>query len=260
MYYCCAITETGRRVHNEDAVLLPRTVITEGSGQIGTDAPFLTAVADGVSGEAAGEFASKLCMQALAATKPGKKLSLKKRLMEIHRQILSEGRAVEGHANMQTTVCGIAVDEQHVLHCFHVGDSRLYRIRCGACEQITRDQTLVQMLYDEGTITREEKKRHTHRHIVLPVLGNPDAQPKPEIRSFPEGIASGDVLLLCTDGLTDSVSDREIAELMTAPKPLPVRLEMLVQFALEKGSRDNISLAAICRYPEQVPLPPCDWV
>ena len=181
MYYCCGITEKGAPEHNEDAMLLHHSVLTGGALQIGVDEPFLAAVCDGVSGEQAGEIASQTCLTLLAGIEYSRRINLRRTILEIHNKITAESRKQENTANMQTTLVGIAVDETHALHCCNVGDSRLYRYRAGSLEQISRDQTLVQMLYEEGTITSEEKKVHTHRHIVMPVIGNLEAEPKPEV-------------------------------------------------------------------------------
>ena len=259
MYYCCGITDKGIRPHNEDAMLLKCHVRTEGALQIASAAPMIAAVADGVSGENAGEMASQQCLKLLSAVKYAKKISLKRVLLDIHKQIADAGSKQKDTENMQTTLCGFAVDEQQGLHCFNVGDSRLYRFRGGELEQLSRDQTLVQMLYDEGTITSEEKKNHTHRNIVLPVMGNLREQPKPEILTFSDGMQTGDVLLVCSDGLTDYVTDHEITEALSAAKPLPLRLEALKSLALRKGGKDNVTVIAAVRYPEGVPLPPCEW-
>jgi len=255
MYYCCGITEKGLPPHNEDAMLLHHTVMTEGALQIGVEEPFLAAVCDGVSGEQAGELASQSCLNFLSEVQYEKRLNLKRVILDIHARITAQSKLLESTANMQTTLCGIAIDEDNALHCFNVGDSRLYRCRNGALEQISRDQTLVQMLYDEGTITSEQKMVHTHRHIVLPVVGNLDAEPKPEVVIYPDGLRFGDVMLFCTDGLTDYVSTYEMEEILAAPRPLPVRLKELVQLALKNGGRDNITMVAVQRYPDEVPIP-----
>ena len=73
---------------------------------------------------------------------------------------------------MQATLCGIAIDENNNITTFNVGDSRLYRFRQGKLRQISKDQSLVQLLYEEGTITMEERKTHVHRNIIFPVFGN----------------------------------------------------------------------------------------
>lgn len=256
MYYCCGITEKGIMPHNEDAMLLHHTVMTEGTQQIGVNAPFLAAVCDGVSGEEAGELASKTCLEHLSQLKYAKKVNLKRRILEIHHQIAdkSRGNACE---NMQTTLCCVAVDENDALRCCNVGDSRIYRYRGGILEQLSRDQTLVQMLYEEGSITSEEKKVHTHRNIILPVIGNIQEEPKPELTAFADGMQNGDVLLLCSDGLTDYVTNLEIEEILALPKPLPKRLELLVKLALDKGGKDNVTIVTVVRYPDGMELPPC---
>lgn len=255
MYYLCGITDKGIPQHNEDALLLHRTVRTEGQLRMAVDAPFMAAVCDGVSGEAAGELASRTCLTRLAEVKYNKKINLKRRILEIHESITRQSRSSAEIANMQTTLCGIAVDETHALHCFNVGDSRLYRYRGGVLEQISRDQTLVQMLYEEGAITSEQKKVHTHRNVVLPVMGNLEEAPKPDVITFLEGIEYGDVLLISTDGLTDYLTSGELEELLALPKPLPERLAAMVSQALAKGGRDNITIAAVVRYPNEIPIP-----
>ncbi len=255
MYYCCGITEKGIMPHNEDALLLHHTVRTEGAMQMMLPAPFLTAVCDGVSGEAAGELASRSCLEQLAMVKYQKKINLRRRILEIHKAIAAQSRSSNQTANMQTTLCGIAIDENNEMRCFNVGDSRIYRYRNGNLKQLSRDQTLVQLLYDEGSITAAEKRVHSHRNIVLPVIGNLAEDPKPDVFVYPDGLRNGDVLLLCSDGLTDYVSNDEIEEVMARPKNLPARLEQMVQLALSKGGRDNITIAAVVRYPKEVPLP-----
>ena len=258
MYYCCGITEKGMPDHNEDAMLLHRAVRTDGALQIAAEAPFLAAVSDGVSGAAAGEVASETCLKLLSAVRFSKKTNLKRRILDIHAEITAMSRKQEELGDMQATLCGFGVDESHALHLFNVGDSRLYRLRGGVLEQLSRDQTLVQMLYEEGTLTEDEKKTHTHRHIVLSVIGNPDSTPKPEVSVLPEGMLPGDLILACTDGLTEYASDREIMSILAEPIPLPDRLEALVRLALRKGAADNITVIAAVRYPEGVPLPPCE--
>ncbi len=255
MYYCCGITETGVMTHNEDCMMIHRTVRTDGALQLGIEAPFLAAVCDGVSGEQAGEIASRRCLEKLSVVRYSKKINLTRQILDVHHFIATQGKKHGDMRNMQTTLCGIAIDETHGLHTFNVGDSRLYRYRGGILEQLSRDQTLVQMLYDEGSITSEEKKVHTHRNIVLPVIGNLDSVPQPDVTEIAEGMRWGDVILLCSDGLTDYVTPYEIEEALAEANPMPERLQQLVELALSKGGKDNITMIAIVRYPDGIPLP-----
>ena len=255
MYYCCGLTDKGRPEHNEDAFLIRGSVRTEGGVQTALSEPFVIGLCDGVSGEQAGELASRTCLELLAKIEYSSRVNLKRRILDIHTAIAEQSVMQKSTANMQTTLCGIAVDENEGLHCFNVGDSRIYRYRGGTLEQLSRDQTLVQMLYDEGSISVEEKKNHTHRHIVMPVIGNLEAEPKPEVIVYPDGMRSGDVMLLCSDGLSDYVTTFEMEEILAKPKPLPKRIQELVVLALANGGNDNITVEAVVRYPKEVPIP-----
>lgn len=247
MYYCCAITDKGIRPHNEDALLLHKTVLTEGVTENRLSAPFLAAVADGVSGEHSGELASSACMQMLREVSFNSKVDLDAKLMEIHQALAELGSKNTETSNMQTTLCAIGVDENDMLHTINVGDSRLYRYRNGCLSQLSRDQSLVQMLYEEGSITKEERETHAHKNIIFPVLGNLTSIPIFDIQTHEEQIEFGDVLLLCSDGLSDYVSSPEIEDILALPKPLVRRLRLMTDAAIRNGSTDNITILALSR-------------
>ncbi len=245
MYYCCGITEKGVMPHNEDALLIGRHVMTAGMVEQNIKPPFIMAVSDGVSGENAGELASVMCLEGLRDISDYRKSQLHGGIMAIHEKLAEYSRNDEESRNMQTTLCGIAVDENRRIAAFNVGDSRLYRFRSGTLSQLSRDQSLVQLLYEEGTITREERKTHVHRNIIFPVLGNIKDTPRIDVEEIEGGLEYGDVLLICSDGLSDTLSTIDIQEVMEYPKSLLKRLEILVNMALEKGCTDNISVAAV---------------
>ena len=89
----------------------------------------------------------------------------------------------------------------------------------------------------------------------MPVIGNLEAEPKPEVIVYPDGMRLGDVLMLCSDGLSDYVTTFEMEEVMAKPKPLPKRLQELVVLALANGGKDNITVSALVRYPDEIPIP-----
>lgn len=244
MYYCCGITEKGIMPHNEDALLIGRHVMTAGMVEQRMNPPFAMAVSDGVSGENAGEVASVMCLEGVRELEDYRKSQLHTGLMKIHGKLVEHSRNAPDHCNMQTTLCGIAVDEDHRVFDFNVGDSRLYRFREGHLRQLSRDQSLVQLLYEEGTITKEERKTHVHRNIIFPALGNLKDNPRIDIDEVEGGFEYGDVLLICSDGLSDYLSSLDIQEIMEYPKSLTNRLELLVKKALDRGCCDNISVAA----------------
>lgn len=248
MYYCCGITDKGIMDHNEDAYMIAGNVLTDGHVDCMIDAPFIAAVSDGVSGENYGELASRKCLEFLSRVKFNSKVDLKDTVMNIHRDLHDYGSQDKKTKNMQATLCAIAIDERDYLYTINVGDSRMYRYRRGDIKQISRDQSLVQLLYEEGTITADEKKTHTHKNIIFPVMGNISSQPKPDINNLNEIMKYGDVILICSDGLSDYVSCTEMEDILALPAKLPKRLEKLVKLAIDNGSQDNITIVALCCY------------
>lgn len=245
MFYCCGITEQGKPDHNEDALLIHRNILTSGEWEQKISSPFIAAVSDGVSGERSGDVASVMCLGLVSEIHYNSRMNLEQRLMEVHRNLAEYSTQDPETHNMQATLCGIAADEKKRIISFNVGDSRLYRFRRGRAEQLSRDQSLVQLLYDEGSITLEQKRTHVHRNIIFPVFGNINTPPKVDILPIEGGMDYGDVLLLCTDGLSDYVTSLDMEEIMELPKSLPERLRLLVDKALTSGSKDNITAIAI---------------
>ena len=121
MYYCCGITEKGIMPHNEDALLIGRHVMTAGMVEQNLKPPFIMAVSDGVSGENAGELASVMCLEGLRDIADFRKSQLHGEIMEIHEKLAEYSRNDEESRNMQTTLCGIAVDENQRIFAFNVG-------------------------------------------------------------------------------------------------------------------------------------------
>ena len=247
MFYCCGITEKGKCPHNEDALLIGGEVLINGKTECTLGPPFIAAVSDGVSGENAGEFASQMCLELVRNIKVTSPEQLRESLMDVHRRLSGYSQLDPVSRNMQTTLCGFAVTADDKALVFNVGDSRLYRFREGRIRQISRDQSLVQMLIDKGTITAEEKNDYVHRNIISPAFGNMKNDPTIDITELEDGLEYGDILLLCSDGLSDFLSSYEIQEIMQLPKPLRKRLDMLAAAALIRGGNDNITAVA-CLY------------
>lgn len=248
MYYCCGITDKGIMDHNEDAYLIDNRVMTEGNVDVMINAPFIAAVSDGVSGENFGEIASRKCLEFLSAVKFDSDVDLRSAIMNVHRDLYDFGIQDNKTKNMQATLCAIAIDEKDNLYTINVGDSRMYRYRHGVLKQISRDQSLVQLLYEEGTITADQKKTHVHKNIIFPVMGNTSSEPKPDIQNLNEIMKYGDLILICSDGLSDYVSSSDIEDILELPLKLPKRLQKLVKLAVDNGSTDNITIVALCCY------------
>lgn len=245
MYYCCGITDKGVRQNNEDAYLINKIVPDKAQMESDIRPPFITAVADGVGGEAAGEVASHLALELLSSVRFGKRVSLRSKIMTIHTKLRRFGLTHGGTLNMQTTLCALAVDEEERAYAVNVGDSRLYRYRGGVLQQLSTDQSLVQMLYEQGKITREEQRTHAERNVIFPVLGNIADDPDPQITEIEGGIRPGDLIIICTDGLSDYVTPGQFEEILALPMRLPKRLRRLVDAAIENGSPDNITAVGL---------------
>jgi protein phosphatase len=249
MFYCCAVTEQGVKERNEDAVLIDNIVLTEGTVETEVNKPFIAAVCDGVSGEKSGDIASKMCLAELAKQAYSSQVNLTNEISRIHKQLQRYGTLHKNSSNMQTTICGIAVDEEQKICCMNVGDSRLYRFRDSKLKQLSKDQSLVEMLYEQGKIGYEEKRNHAHRNIIMPVLGNTSAQPNIDVNAIRDPLEHGDVFLICSDGLSDYIVKSEIEEVLSMPMPMMKRLEEMVKRSLNKGCRDNISVVAVTYMP-----------
>lgn len=246
MYYCCGISDKGAvRTHNEDAYLVNKIVLSKAQMESDISAPFITAVADGVGGEASGEIASRMALELLSSVKPGKRTDLRAKLLSVHSKLRRYGITHGSSANMQTTLCALAVDDSERAFVVNVGDSRMYRFRGGIIKQLSRDQSLVQMLYEQGKITGEEKKTHAQRNVIFPVLGNLSDDPDPCVTEIEGGIKKGDIIIICSDGLSDYITTGEFEEILAMPMRLPRRLRRLIDTAINNGSTDNITVVGV---------------
>lgn len=243
MYYCCGITDKGVMSHNEDAFIIGKTVVDNGVSEQKIEAPFIAAVSDGVSGEKSGEFASRMCLEYVSNIDFSGNIS--DSLIEVHNTIAEYSINNPDLRNMQATLCGLFFNKNGSITAFNAGDSRLYRFRGGHINQISRDQSLVQLMYEEGSITPEQRKTHVRRNIIFPVFGNVDTLPQIDLIPIEDGMQYGDILLLCTDGLSDYVSALEMEEILEMPISLHKRLSLLVRKALANNSTDNITIIAI---------------
>lgn len=220
-----ALTAVGRvRQHNEDAILCcPRFN--------------LWAVADGMGGHQRGEVASALALKTLQSQiRRGEDL-----LGAIHganAAILAEASQDDSQRGMGTTlvaVCFSGADFQLAW----VGDSRAYRVGATGIEQLSRDHSWVQAMVDAGRMTPEEANCHPRRNIVTQCLGQADQEL--QVDQVQGRLGSGELLLLCSDGLTGELSDAEIQQLCASAATLDALVDDLVESANRKGGKDNIS-------------------
>jgi PPM family protein phosphatase len=220
-------TDTGRqRRGNEDAAY--------------ARAP-LFVVADGMGGAQAGEVASQIAVETFAQGLPDSgpaEERLVNRIREANERIHALSQSDRDRAGMGTTMTAAYLDDAH-LAIAHVGDSRAYLFRDGELQRLTKDHTLVQALIDEGKLTEEEAEQHPQRSVITRALG-PEATVKIDTFSYPA--RGGDILLLCSDGLTSMISEAQIAATLAAASNLTDAAEQLILEANDAGGRDNITV------------------
>jgi PPM family protein phosphatase len=252
-------TDVGRtREHNEDAFLvadlsrgnvsLDPDVRTHQVGDRGT----LFMVADGMGGAAAGEIASEMAVaivqrelqETLTEGEPPNDeqfaTALKRATAAANAHIHAFAVEHPEYRGMGTTatVAGLLGD---TLYLAQVGDSRAYLVRGGVGRQITKDQSLMQKLIEAGEMTEEEAEQSERRNIILQALG-PEANIKVDLTH--QRVRRGDVLVLCSDGLSGQVRADEIARVVSSEPDLATACERLIELANESGGPDNITAVA----------------
>jgi len=252
-----ARTDVGRaRDHNEDNFMVAdlttcRPILTpEVREHLVGDKGSLLVVADGMGGAAAGELASAMATkviydQMLATWMEGRRSDFRSFLAfiqqaietanhDIHRRSIAE----PGLSGMGTTLTATGILGDRIGFA-QIGDSRAYLVRQGQVEQVTRDQSLTRRLIDEGRITESEAESSPGRNIILQALG---PRPSVEVAVSERTACRGDILVLCSDGLSGVVSSDEILEVVTGNHDPAVSCEGLVELANSRGGPDNITV------------------
>ncbi len=267
-----AITHPGKiRKNNEDAYLLSaldgEEPILNGPSRplrVG-EAGLLVAVADGMGGAAAGEVASREGLAAVAvhlfghwgrlATARAREEDL---LIALEAAVVQASEAVLRYSDDDRTARGMGSTLTAAMlwngqaYLAQIGDSRAYLFRQGHLHQITDDQTLVNDLVAQGTLTREEARTHPQRNMITQALGSP--QPL-RVALYRLALRRGDRLLCCSDGLHGEVSDERILQILQREQTPRQSLDRLLEEALAHGGRDNITAVMLHVNDPMLPLP-----
>jgi protein phosphatase len=207
-------------------------------------APPLFAVADGMGGAQAGEVASQLAASALEAGDSDGLEGTQKidaLIQEANRRIFDRASTDPTASGMGTTMT-VALVEGMTVAIGHVGDSRAYLVRGDQMEQLTEDHSLVNELMKSGKLSEEEAQVHPQRSVITRAVGT---DPDVDVDGFTIEAEEGDVILICSDGLTDMVGDEEILEHLHANRDdLEKAVKALVAAANRGGGEDNITAVA----------------
>ena len=261
------ITDTGKvRKSNEDQFLIAelskrmrvwQTSLPEPQLQVGEDRAHLFLVADGMGGHRAGDRASAIAVAAIeqftlntfrwffAADSPGAQRVLaqfQSALSQADAKILEEASGNPELQGMGTTLT-MAFQLGAQLCIVHVGDSRAYLYRAGKLHQLTQDHTVVAELVRTGVIQPDEVASHPLRHVITSVVGGPRLGVKVEARAFEA--QAGDRLLLCSDGLTEMVTNDAIARTLDVESEPEAAAKALLVQANDSGGRDNITVVIV---------------
>jgi len=208
----------------------------------------LFGVCDGLGGHAAGEVASGIASKTL-----GEQVGLNEGLAEeilrdsiaeANRRILSEQTDNPNRHGMGTTVSSLWVVPGTPAQAWvgHVGDSRIYLWREGKFEQVTEDHSPLFRLYKQGSLTKEQMQSHPQKHLLERSLG---ILPFVEVDAFPVPLEPGDLFLICSDGLTDYVTDSAIKSVLEGSDSLTAAVDSLISTANGKGGSDNVTVVLV---------------
>jgi len=266
---CAALSHRGMvRSNNEDHFYVARygrflepllTNVADKKETVFEEEGHAMLVADGLGGAAAGEVASALAIRTLLhlvtetsdwiISSAGKDVDrVMDRMTERYRQIdeaLLEAAAKDENLLGMGTTMTLACNVGDTLMVVHIGDSRAYLYRHGMLSQLTHDHTLAQALVDQGDLQRIEEATPHMRHALVRLLGGRGHQCTPDVQRL--SLLDKDILLLCSDGLTDMVDDAGILAILAANASATETCEALLERALKNGGKDNVT-AIVARY------------
>lgn len=213
------------------------------------DGRVIALVCDGMGGARAGNVASTMAVERFMEEffKPGQDGPVEERIGHAasvaNQEIFARSIHDEACTGMGTTLVAVLAGEQAAV-LLNEGDSRAYHIAQGQIRRITRDHSLVEDLVQRGELTREEARVHPHRNLITRALGS-----EPELRAdyFRQPLEPGDLLLLCSDGLSNMLTDQELLEETARNDGLEACCQRLLQRALERGAPDNVTAVLIQR-------------
>jgi serine/threonine protein phosphatase PrpC len=220
------------RDHNEDAFAL-------------NDAAGVWAVADGMGGHSRGDFASSLLRESLMTAPPlgdarAQLQDLVSRVETANARLRAEAEAT-GAAAIGSTLVSLLISGPHGLFAW-IGDSRGYLLRDGTMRQSTKDHSVVQALVDRGQLAAEDAEKHPHAHVLTRAVGAAD---KAEFEYAQTELFRGDRVLLCSDGLTRTLTEADIAAILHGAATPAAAAEALVAAALRAQAQDNVTAVVI---------------
>ena len=216
--------------------------------------PNLFIVADGMGGHKAGEFASRFTVEVVKdelarSTEDGPEAMIRQAITSANQRLLETARQDSKLEGMGTTLVVATVIER-TLYFANVGDSRLYLLNHDI-KQVSKDHSLVQEMVRLGGIKQEDAKNHPDKNIITRAIG---AKEQVEVDFYEYRLKKGDIVLMCTDGLSNMVEDIEILHIVKGSRDIVEAVEGLINKANENGGKDNIGIVAVEAFADEVKL------
>lgn len=214
--------------------------------------PNLFVVADGMGGHKAGDFASKYTVEVLVQTIMGIHEQspikiLRQAIEKANSSLIEKAEEKEEFQGMGTTLVVATIIEEY-LYVANVGDSRLYIVN-KMIEQITKDHSLVEEMVRLGELDKEDAKVHPGKNIITRAIGTSDTV---EVDFFDMHLQKEDKILMCSDGLTNMIEDKEICDIMNRHEDISKTAEELIKTANDNGGKDNIAVIIIEPFSDEV--------
>ena len=206
----------------------------------------LWAVADGMGGHRAGDYAAQRLVDALAGVTPHHSAfrylnATLETISAVNATLFAESSTDPQREGMGTTLVALLIYDAH-LACIWAGDSRAYRWRNGVLEQLTTDHSLVQTMIARGDIDAHERHRHPQAHVITRAIGT---FPAIELDKTFSMVLPGDKFLICSDGLSNCIPNEALADELAAPVELSQQADALLRAAMETDAADNISFVLL---------------
>ena len=225
------MTDKGKkREKNEDSVYADGTLFI---------------IADGMGGHNAGEVASRMATDIISERLKGLKENRREEITDAVAFANAEiYKAAEGQFSGMGTTVDVCLFDGKSLHIGHVGDSRVYLLHDGELTKLTVDHSYVEMLLSKGEITREEADNYPMKNMITRAVGVSGGI---TTDYYEKSVSEGGILLLCTDGLTNAVSENDIKNILESEKDIKNAVKRLIDTANANGGPDNITvIAAVC--------------
>lgn len=226
-----------QRSQNQDSVYVSEDPV----GKL----PNLFIVADGMGGHKAGDFASRYSIEKLKeciseSVYDNRLLIVNDAIRRVNRMVYEKSVDYEEYKGMGTTLT-LAYIDRYTLYTFQIGDSRLY-VSNDSIRQVTKDHSYVEEMYRQGVISRESDEYRSKKHIITRAIGGNDFV---VADIYEEQLEPGDIVLLCSDGLTNMVDDEAVHNILNTKASLDDKADSLIELANKNGGPDNISVVLV---------------